>query len=307
MRTAFINTLIELAKKDENIYLLTSDLGYSVLEGFIREFPKRFINCGIAEQNIVGMAAGLALAGKKPYIYSIIPFIVLRCLEQLRNDVCYQNLDVKIVATGAGFTYGALGLTHFAIEDIGVLRSIPNMTILCPADPVETRELVLKSYYLKNPTFIRLSKGGEKTIYKFPPNIELGKPSLLKDGRDGIIIATGIFVEIGLELIEKLKQSGYNLKLLSMHTLKPINRKSLLKELEGQKLVITLEEHNILGGLGSAIAEILIESDCRGRFKTFGIPDEYSREVGNAEYLRKNCGLSVEEINGQILRLLEKK
>ncbi len=307
MRTAIINTLIELAKKDKNIYLLTSDLGYSVLEGFIKEFPERFINCGIAEQNIVGVAAGLALAGKKPYIYSIIPFIILRCLEQLRNDVCYQNLNVKVVATGAGFTYGALGLTHFAIEDIGVLRSIPNMTVLCPADPIEARELVLKSYQAKTPAFIRLYKGGEKIIYNFPPSIEIGKPSVLKEGKDGVIIATGLCVEMGAEVIEGLKEKGYNFKLISMHTLKPVDKNAIFLELKDSGAVFTIEDHNIIGGLGSAIAEILIESNWRGKFKMFGIPDEYSCEVGGAEYLRNNCGLSVEGIKNQILRFLEKK
>lgn len=301
MRIAFINALIELAQKDKNIYLLTTDVGYSVLEGFIEKFPKRFINCGVAEQNIMGMAAGLALAGKKPYIYSIIPFVILRCLEQLRNDICYQNLDVKIVATGAGFAYGTLGLTHFAIEDIGILRSIPNMTILCPADPLETRELVLKSYQTKNPTFIRLSKAGEKTIYKFPPNIEVGKPSILKEGQDGVIIAIGLCLGIGMEVAEKLKEIDYNFKVISLHTLKPIDKSSLLAELKDSKAIFTIEEHNIIGGLGSAVTEILTESGYKGIFKMFGIPDKYFSEIGNDRYLQEKSGLSTEEITKHIL------
>jgi transketolase len=305
MRAAFINTLTELAQKDKNIYLLSTDVGFSVIEGFREKFPKRFINCGIAEQNIVGIAAGLALAGKKPYIYSIIPFIILRAIEQVRNDICYQNLDVKIVPTGAGFTYGVLGLTHFAIEDIGILRSIPNMTVLCPADPVETKELVLKSYQTKNPTFIRLHKGGEKVLYNFSPNIEIGKPSVLKEGRNGAIIGIGVSVGMGIEIVEKLKRSGFDFKLISLHTLKPIDRIALLSELKDLKAVFTIEQHNVSGGLGSAVAEILMESGFKGLFKIFGFPDKYPLEIGDTKYLEKKCGFTPEEITKHILDILK--
>ena len=301
MRNAFIKALIELAEKDENIYLLTSDVGYSVLEGFIEKFPERFINCGVAEQNIMGLAAGLALAGKKPYIYSIIPFVILRCLEQLRNDICYQNLDVKIVPTGAGLTYGALGLTHFAIEDISVLRAIPNITILCPADPIETRELVLKSYQTKSPTFIRLYKGGEKTIYESPPNIEIGQPSILRDGKDGVIIAIGLCVGMGIEILKKLKEIGYDFKLISFHTLKPIDKRAFLTEVKDSKAIFTIEEHNIIGGLGTAVAGILMEAGYKGIFKMFGLPDKYFSETGDRQYLNQKCGLTVEQITKEIL------
>ncbi len=302
MRTAFINTLTELAQKDKDIYLLTTDVGFSVVEGFREKFPKRFINCGVAEQNIVGVAAGLALAGKKPYIYSIIPFVILRAIEQIRNDICYQNLNVKIIPTGAGLTYGALGLTHFAIEDIGVLRSIPNITILCPADPVETRELVLKSYQTKSPTYIRMHKRGEKVLYNSQPNIEIGKPSILKEGKDGVIIAIGLSVEIGMEVIEELKKAGYSFKLISLHTLKPINKNALFSELKDSRAVFTIEEHNAIGGLGSAVAEILMESGYKGIFKIFGLPDQYFLEVGDAQYLKERCGLCAKKITEQILR-----
>jgi transketolase len=301
MRNAFIKTLIELAEKDENIYLLTGDLGFSILEGFANKFPKRFINCGVAEQNMMGVAAGLALSGKKPYVYSIIPFVTMRCFEQIRNDVCYQNLDVKIVGVGSGLAYGSLGATHHAIEDIAILRVLPNMTILSPADPIETRELVLKSYQVKNPTYLRLNKSGEKILYNLTSQIEIGKPSVLKEGQDGAIIATGISVGLGLEVVEKLKEKGYNFKLISLHTLKPIDEKSLLKELVRQKIIFTLEEHNIIGGLGSVIAEILAEAGFRGKFKRLAIPDEYSAVVGGTEYLRRRFDLVEDKILDKIL------
>jgi transketolase len=306
MRKAFIETLIELAEKDENIYLLTGDLGFSVFEPFSRRFPKRFINCGAAEQNMMGVAAGLALSGKKPYVYSIIPFVTMRCFEQIRNDVCYQNLDVKIVGVGSGLAYGSLGATHHAIEDIGILRTLPNMIILSPADPFETRELVLKSYQIKSPTYLRLNKSGEKILYGLHQNIEIGKPSILREGKDGLIIATGIMVSLCLEVIEELRKRGYNFKLISLHTLKPIEKEEILKEIEGFQLIFTVEEHNIFGGLGSAIAEILAESNFRGRFERIGIPDKYCSEVGETDYLRQFLGLAKEEIAQRILDKLKK-
>jgi len=302
MRKAFVNTLVELAEKDKDIYLLTGDLGFSVFENFAQKFPERFINCGVAEQNMMGVAAGLALSGKKVYVYSIIPFVTMRCLEQIRNDVCYQNLDVKMVGVGSGLAYGTLGATHHAIEDIAILRALPNLTVLCPADPTETRELILKSYQTKNPTYIRLNKTGEKILYDFSPDIKIGRPSILKEGKDGAIIATGIYLGLAMEIIERLKEMGCNFKLISLHTLKPIDREALLKELEGEKTVFTLEEHNIIGGLGSAVAEILAESDWQGKFKRIAIPDKYSSKVGEAEYLRQDFGLVKEKITEQILK-----
>ena len=304
MRTAFINTLTELAEKDKNIYLLTGDLGFSVFENFAQKFPKRFINCGVAEQNMMGVAAGLALSGKKPYVYSIIPFITMRCFEQIRNDVCYQNLDVKIIGVGSGLAYGSLGATHHAIEDIAILRVLPNMTILSPADPIETRELVLKSYQTKNPTYLRLNKSGEKILYNLTSQIEIGKPSVLKEGQNGAIIATGISVGLGLEVVEKLKEKGYNFKLISLHTLKPIDEKSLLKELVRQKIILTLEEHNVIGGLGSAVAEILAENNWQGKFERLAIPDRYCSEIGDTEYLRRIFGLVTDKIIEKISRII---
>jgi len=302
MRKEFINTLFELAEKDKNIYLLVGDVGFGVFEDFAQKFPKRFINCGISEPNMMGVAAGLALSGKKVYVYSIIPFVTMRPFEQVRNDICYQNLDVKIVGVGSGFAYGYLGSTHHAIEDIAILRVLPNMTVLCPADPVETRELVLKSYETKNPTYIRLNRTGEKILYNTKPDIIIGKPSVLKEGKDGIIIATGISLEIGMDVVGKLKENGHDFKLISMHTLKPINEKALLDQVKGLKVVFTLEEHNIIGGLGSAVAEVLKESEYKGKFKRIAVPDEFPPEVGEAEYFRKKYRLAAEYVIDDILK-----
>jgi transketolase len=305
MRNTFINTLVELAQKDESIYLLTSDLGFSVLEGFIDKFPGRYANCGIAEQNLVGVAAGLALSGKKVYIYSLIPFIAMRCLEQLRNDICYQNLDVKIVCTGAGFSYGSLGFTHFAQEDLGILRTLPNLTVLSPADPLEMRELVLKTYGQKGPAFFRIYKGGDKNVYDSIPDIEIGKLSKVSEGKGGVIIGTGLGVDLGRGVAEELKKNGYDFKLLSMHTIKPIDRPNLLDSIGSVAAVFTIEDHSVAAGMGSAVAEILLENGFKGKFKMFGIPDRYVSDTGSFQYLRQKAGLTVDNIAKEILNKLQ--
>lgn len=305
MKKRFIETLIKLAEKDKNIYLLTGDLGFSALEDFAEKFPERFINCGVAEQNMIGVAAGLALSGKKPYVYSIVPFLTMRCFEQIRNDICYQNLDVKLVGVGGGFSYGDLGATHHAIEDIGILRALPNMTILCPADLAETEQLILKSYQTKNPTYIRLVRSGEKILYNLKRELEIGKPSILNNGKDGVIIGTGLQVGFCLEAAENLRNLGYNFKLISLHTLKPINKDALLKEIKEIKNIFTVEEHNIVGGLGGTVAEILAEAGWQGNFKRIGIPDEYSSEIGNQDYLCQKYQLTPEGITELILKKIK--
>ncbi len=291
MRNTFVKSLTKIAEEDKNVYLLTGDLGFSVFEGFQEKFPQRFVNCGVAEQNMMGLAAGLALSGKKPYVYSIVPFVTLRCLEQIKNDVCYQNLDVKIIGVGGGFSYGTLGATHYAIEDIAVLRSLPNMTVVCPADPVETEILMEKIYKTEGPVYLRLGRSGEERLYKERPDLKIGEPSVLKEGKRMALIATGIESGVALKASEKIG----DLKVISLHTLKPLNRESLIRELKGIDKVFTLEEHNVIGGLGSAVAEILAESDWQGSFERIGVPDQYPSLTGSAEYLRDKYNLNVKK------------
>lgn len=307
MRQTFIDTLTKLAEKDKNIYLLTGDLGFSFFENFARKFPQRFINCGVAEQNMIGIAAGLALNKKKVYVYSIIPFVTIRCLEQIKNDIVYPNLDIKIVGVGTGFSYGPLGATHQATEDIAVLRTLPNMTVLCPADPIETEELILESYKTKTPTYIRLDKSGKKRLYNFRPNIVIGKPTVLKTGKHGLIITTGTHLDIGIGLVKKLKNRGYDFKLISMHTLKPIDEKALINEIKEQNLIFTLEEHNLIGGLGSAVGEILLKHNINNiRLKSIGISDIDQNAIGTQDYLRKHYKIDKDSIYEQIIESLKK-
>lgn len=306
MRQTFINTLAKLTEQDEKIYLLTGDLGFSVFENFAKKFPKRFINCGVAEQNMMGVAAGLALSGKKPYVYSIIPFVTIRCLEQIRNDVCYPNLNVKIIGAGGGFSYGHLGATHHAIEELGILRILPNMVVLSPGDPIETKKLMLESYKMSMPTYIRLAKSGDKNIHNKNDKVEIGKPCVLKRGANGTLLVTGTLLGTANELVEKLKEKNYNFTLISLPTIKPIDKKSLLKELKKEKAIFTLEEHNVIGGFGSAISEILLEAGYHGMFQKIGVPDRYSSRVGNMEYLRREFKLDKNNLIKTILKTYEK-
>jgi len=306
MRKTFIETLIKLAKKDKSIYLLTGDLGFSFLEDFAKEFPDRFINCGIAEQNMMGVAAGLAMEGKKVYVYSIIPFAVFRCFEQIRNDIAYYNLDIKIIGAGVGFAYGTHGATHFAIEDIAVLRVLPNIIILSPADPTEMKQLVLQSYQTKNPAYIRLDKNS-KILHRTDDKILLGKPSVIKDGNNGVIITTGSYLDTIINVHKKLEEKNYRLKLISLHTINPVDERTLLKEIKGQKIIFTIEEHKLIGGIATIVGEILLKHNIKNfTLKSFGVQDVHVTIIGKQEYMRKHHGIDEESIYKNLIINLKK-
>ncbi len=304
MRNAFVETLIKLAEKDKDVYLLTGDLGFSVFETFAKKFPNRFLNCGIAEQNMMGVAAGLALSGKKPYVYSIIPFVTIRCLEQIKDDVAYQNLNVKVVGVGGGYSYGYLGATHHATEDIAMIRVLPNFKVFAPGDSVETKNLMIEAYKKKGPAYFRLTNVGGKVTHHNKDKIKIGEPFVFNKGKDGTLIVNGIFLGIGKDLIGELKKMGYNFKLISLPTLKPINEESLWKELKNQKLVFSLEEHSLIGGMGTALAEILSDKEWKGTLKRIASPDKFFPKVGKAEYIREKYHLTKEQIKKYILKTI---
>ena len=304
MRNAFVETLIKLAEKDKDIYLLTGDLGFSVFETFAKKFPNRFLNCGIAEQNMMGVAAGLALSGKKPYVYSIIPFVTIRCLEQIKDDVAYQNLNVKVVGVGGGYSYGYLGATHHATEDIAMIRVLPNFKVFAPGDSVETKNLMMEAYKKKGPAYFRLTNVGGKVTHHNKDKIKIGEPFVFNKGKDGTLIVNGIFLGIGKDLIGELKKMGYNFKLISLPTLKPIDEESLWKELKNQKLVFSLEEHSLIGGMGTALAEILSDKEWKGTLKRIASPDKFFPKVGKAEYIREKYHLTKEQIKKYILKTI---
>ena len=287
MRTAFIETLTQLAKKDATVFLITPDMGYSVLEKFRDEFPNQFLNSGIAEQNTISVAAGLASSGYTVFVYSIIPFVTMRCFEQVRLDLAYNNTNVKLVGIGAGLTYGSLGASHHAIEDIAIMRSIPNMTVLCPGDPIETRELVKRSYEKNGPVYIRLGKNGEANIHDANTRIEIGKSIEITQGTDFALITTSNTLELGKQWTDEWKNENLSVSLISMPSIKPFDNSKINELLSKQIPILTLEEHNVIGGLGSAVAEIIATSEKSVPFKILGINDVFSHSVGSHNYQRK--------------------
>lgn len=288
MRDNFIKALTIERSKNENIMLLTGDLGFGVLEDFEIQFPSSFLNLGIAEQTMTGIAAGLALSGKKVFTYSIGNFPTLRCLEQIRNDIAYHNCDTTIVSIGGGFSYGQLGMSHHATEDLGVMRSLPNIKVLVPCTNNETEQITKKIVESTTPNYLRLDKSsGYETIET--EEFNFGKLRKFKPGDKYVIIATGGIIEEAIKASETLKSKfDINLKVLGCHMIKPFDEKNLLERIKGAEIIITLEEHNIVGGLGSLVAETLFKhSKDIKHFINLGIQDVYSEIVGDQNYLRK--------------------
>ena len=287
MRTAFIDTLRELARIDDRIFLLTADMGYSVFETFRDEFPDRFLNTGIAEQNTIGIAAGLASRGKIVFVYSIIPFVTMRCFEQVRLDLAYNFMNVKLVGVGAGLTYGSLGSSHHALEDIAIMQSLPDMTVLCPGDPIETRELIKRSFEYEGPVYIRLGKNGEPKIHPDETRIEIGKSITVLEGNDLALITTSNMLETGKKWVEEWKQDGVNVSLISMPSLKPFDSSTVKNLIDKEIPIITLEEHSVIGGLGSIISQVIATTGKPVKFQQIGINDKFSDVIGGHEFQRK--------------------
>jgi len=295
MRTTFAKTLLSLAKKDPRIMLLTGDLGYSVFESWQQEIPGQFLNMGIAEQNMTGAAAGLAMEGLKPIIYSIVPFVTMRNFEQIRNDICYQNLNVKIVGVGAGFSYGPYGHTHHGLEDIGILRTLPGMVILAPGDPVEATLATQAMMKHTGPVYLRLGKAGEPILHTNKPIFTLGKGIVMRDGNPVTIIATSTLLETAM----KIKR----VNVISMPTIKPLDEALIRTFAKKSKVLVTLEEHSIIGGLGSAVSEVIAESGIQVVFKRLGVPDRFTHTMGLQSHMRESNGLDVESILDTIQQL----
>ena len=296
MRMTFIDTLHDLAKNDDRIFLLTADVGFSVFERFMEDFPDRYLNVGVAEANMIGVAAGLAMSDKIVYAYTMAHFLTFRCYEQIRLDLCYQNTDVKLVGSGGGLTYGSAGTTHHSIEDISIMRSLPNMCVICPGDPIETKYAIEASLKHEGPVYIRLGKNDPNVHEGNSINFQIGKGITLKRGNDLNILATGNMLESAKLAADRLEKEGINASVISMHTIKPLDV-DLIEELaySGEPM-FTIEEHSIIGGLGSAVSEVLAELDCEVPFKRIGLPDEYSHIVGSQQYLRKKFGIDVDNI-----------
>lgn len=290
MRNAFIKSLIEEARKDESIWLLNGDIGYSVLEGFATEFPNRYLNVGVAEQNMVGVAAGLALAGKRVFTYTIGNFSFMRCLEQIRNDVCYHNLNVTIVAVGGGFAYGAMGYTHHAIEDIAMLRVLPNMKVTAPGDPVETTLAVKEICKAQGPSYLRLGRGGEVVVHQNPPAFALGKAIAMRAPAAATIISSAATLDIAEAAAKEL-----NAGLISMPSLTPFDKDAVLAASKQSKLLVTVEEHGA-GGLSSLVAETLMASDANVKLRCLYATKPPPAAAGDRAALRDLQGITTENI-----------
>jgi len=299
MRTAFINQLIEESKINNKIFLLVGDLGFNVVEPFVELFPNRFLNVGIAEQNMAGIAAGLAIEGYCVYIYSIGNFPTLRCMEQIRYDICYHNLNVKIIAVGGGFAYGPLGASHHATEELGMLRTIPNLVVCAPGDPSETKALTTFTANYNGPCYIRIGKAGEQLVHKESSLLELSAGDILKireEGGEVAVFSTGAMLKYVVDFVE---QNNIKASIYSFPFVKPINKEILLKILKSNKKIITIEEHQYQGGFGSAILEVmndLIESKKLFHvpyIKRIAITDKFYSVAGSQDYLRKLAGIEL--------------
>ncbi len=305
MRTAFIETLLDLARQDERIVLITGDLGFSVVEPFMQQLPKQFVNAGVAEQNMTGMAAGMALSGKIVFTYSIANFPTLRCLEHLRNDICYHHANVKVVAIGGGFAYGALSMTHHATEDLAVMRVLPDMVVVAPGDPVEARAATRALVDYAGPAYLRLGKAGEPVVHTKDVEFELGKAIQLREGKDVTLISTGAMLQNTVKAADLLAARGIDASVLSMHTLKPFDDAAILAAARKTRAIVTLEEHSIIGGLGSAVAEVLAETEEDGViFKRLGLASSFSPHVGSQGYLQEKHGLSPAAVGEAVASLL---
>ncbi|WP_151736540.1 transketolase family protein [Paenibacillus tengchongensis] len=296
MRDTFIAELVRQAELDERIFLITPDIGFSVLEKFKDRFPDRFLNVGIAEQNAVGVAAGLALSGKIVYVYSIVPFVTMRCFEQVRVDLAYMNTNVRMVGVGAGFSYGPAGATHHSIEDIAIMRCLPNMTVCCPGDPIEVKSIISQSVSHEGPMYIRLGKNREPEIHSQDAALTIGRAAKVVEGRDVCIFTTSNMLELGYKWTQELATRGVSSSLISMHTMKPFDSQSVLEMIKLGIPIVTLEEHNVIGGLASAVSEVIAESGMSVKFKKIGIPDVFSHVVGDHEFVRNKIILNGDKI-----------
>lgn len=309
MRTRFIETLTALAAEDPRITLVVGDLGFSVVEEFAARFPDQFINAGVAEQNMTGMAAGLAMAGRVVFTYSIANFPTLRCLEQIRNDVCYHRLPVKVVTVGAGYAYGAHGYTHHGLEDVAAMRALPGMAVTCPADSHECEALTRWLVNDPGPGYLRMGRNREPVLHTAPPRIAPDHLPRLRgvDGRpsDVVLLATGSVLIEALAAADRLRDEyGLEADVLSVPFIKPLAREALLDAIGDTRLVVTVEEHCGFGGLGSAVAEVIAESRVAARLIRRHAPERVDA-IGDQPFMRRAAGLDADSLVASVIGALQ--
>lgn len=307
MRNAFAKEVESLANEDPRVVLLSGDIGNRLFDRFKDSHNDRFLNCGVAEANMTGLAAGLALSGMRPISYTITAFNTARCLEQIRLDVCYHNLPVVIVGVGGGLSYASLGYTHHAVEDIAMMRMLPNMTVLCPGDPMEVRAGLRAAVKSGSPTFMRLGKKGERVIHETLPDFEIGRGLVVRDGSDVCVLSVGTCLPTACDAAEVLDASGVSTKVVSFHTVKPLDEELLVSAFQRFRLVVVVEEHTLIGGASAAVAEWQADRNGAGgaRLLRIGLPDRIFHESGSEDYAREQLHLTPEAIAHKIKTALD--
>lgn len=297
MRNAFADEITQIADRDPRIVLLSGDIGNRLFDGFKARHPNRFYNCGVAEADMIGIAAGLALSGMRPVVYTIASFAIYRAFEQIRVDLCYHGLPVVIVGVGAGLGYAANGPTHHSCEDLAVMRSLPGMTVLSPCDAWELRALLDASLSLTGPSYLRIGKKGEPHVHKSRPQITIGHALKLRDGDDVALLATGTLLPQVLQCQNLMQQAGCAASVYSVHSIKPLDESLLLRLFSEKRLVVTIEEHSRIGGLGGAVAEWKADHP-KGvaSLLRIGTPDTFLHHSGEQEHAREQVGLTAQSL-----------
>lgn len=309
MRKAALEKVYELAKSDKRIFFIGSDLGFGVLDKFKQEMPDRFFMEGISEANIIGVAAGLALEGKIVYVHTLSTFLTRRCFEQLVLDLGLHKANVRLIGAGGGIVYASLGPTHIAFDDIAILRAIPNLTIIAPADADEMKRLMPQTVDYPGPIYIRLAKGNDPIVTTDNIPFQIGKAIPIKEGKDALIITTGITLKMALDASTKLAKEGTNVSILHAHTIKPLDEEAIQKFALPVPIIITIEEHSKIGGLGSAVAEFIVENKFlkSKHFKRISLPDIFPEGYGSQAEMLERYSITTENLIKVIKNLKEDK
>ena len=306
MRKTALECVHKLAQHDKRVLFIGSDLGHGVLEKMKNELPDQFFMEGVSEQYIIGMAAGLAMEGFIPYVNTIATFLTRRCYEQVAVDLCMHDLPVRLIANGGGGVYAPLGPTHLAVEDIAIMRALPNMAVVAPCDADEMNRLMMSTLEWPHPIYIRLARGGDPIVSKDDLGFELGKSIKMKTGADGLFVTTGVMTHLALETADILKAKGVDIGVLHVHTIKPFDASGVISAIENVKAVVTVEEHIVNGGLGSAVLESCSElrPELLPKISRIGIPDKFATEYGSQGSLLKHWGITADNLVAAMMKKL---
>ncbi len=306
MRDAFARCITQLADEDERVVLLSGDIGNRLFDQFRARHPKRFYNCGVAEANMTSVAAGLALCGLRPVTYTIAAFNTVRCLEQIKIDLCYHRAPVVVVGTGAGLSYANLGATHFSCEDLAQLRTLPGLTVVCPGDALEVGPALRGCLAEPGPSYLRLGKKGEPRVHAEPPALVIGKALVVRPGERVALLAAGTMLAVARDAADRLGQSGVSAAVVSCHTVRPLDHAFLADAFARYEVVATLEEHGRAGGFGSAVGEWLLEHGGTAHLICFGTDGTYPHHTGSQEFMRQQYGLTAESVSARVAALLRR-